>query len=177
MRVYSYSNCLVIFCTANCSRVLARERWQTFGNSREKNTIFNEHPVVTDSVFLKLPDLVLKDKCCRVQRVLDESWTCTGKSIAIKMWRISITDLVPHSLFRFVTSCFKCWCITIHIQDVLKKSVVTCQKILQMQPLLQAWGTKWVRMGGNNGEWGERSVKERPNLPEEGIYKRKLVRS
>ena len=31
----------VIFCTTNNSRVLARERWQTF----EKNTIFNEHPV------------------------------------------------------------------------------------------------------------------------------------
>ena len=28
------------------SRVLAREMWQTFENSLEKNTIFNEHPVI-----------------------------------------------------------------------------------------------------------------------------------
>ena len=33
------------FCTTNSSRVLARERWQNFENSREKNTMFNEHPV------------------------------------------------------------------------------------------------------------------------------------
>merc|ERR1711946_52473 len=30
MRVYSHSYWLVIFCTTNSSRVLARERWQTF---------------------------------------------------------------------------------------------------------------------------------------------------
>ena len=34
-----------LFCTTNSRRVLARERWQTFENSWEKNTIFNEHPV------------------------------------------------------------------------------------------------------------------------------------
>ena len=33
MRVYSHSYWLVIFCTTNSSRVLARERWQTFENS------------------------------------------------------------------------------------------------------------------------------------------------
>ena len=33
------------FCTNNSSRVLARERWQTFENSWKKNTIFDEHPV------------------------------------------------------------------------------------------------------------------------------------
>ena len=44
MRVYSHSYWLVIFCTTNSSRVLARERWQTFENSW-KNTIFNEHNV------------------------------------------------------------------------------------------------------------------------------------
>ena len=45
MRVYSHSYWLVIFCTTNSSRVLARrERWQTFDNSW-KNTIFNEQPV------------------------------------------------------------------------------------------------------------------------------------
>ena len=32
-----------LFCTTNSRRVLARERWQTFENSWEKNTIFNEH--------------------------------------------------------------------------------------------------------------------------------------
>ena len=33
IRVYSHSYWLVIFCTANSSRVLARERWQSFENS------------------------------------------------------------------------------------------------------------------------------------------------
>ena len=45
VRVYSHSYWLVISCTTNSSRVLARERWQTFENSWKKNTIFNEHPV------------------------------------------------------------------------------------------------------------------------------------
>ena len=36
MRVYSHSYWLVIFCTTNSSRVLARERWQTFENSLGK---------------------------------------------------------------------------------------------------------------------------------------------
>merc|ERR1712105_56655 len=36
MRVYSHSYWLVIFCTTNNSRVLARERWLSFENSREK---------------------------------------------------------------------------------------------------------------------------------------------
>ena len=36
MRVYSHSYWLVIFCTANSSRVLAREMWQTFENSWKK---------------------------------------------------------------------------------------------------------------------------------------------
>ena len=36
MRVYSHSYWLVIFCTTNSSRVLARERWQTFENSWKK---------------------------------------------------------------------------------------------------------------------------------------------
>ena len=36
MRVYSHSYCLVIFCTTNSSRVLARDRWQTFANSWKK---------------------------------------------------------------------------------------------------------------------------------------------
>ena len=49
MRVYSHSFWLVIFLTTNSSRVLARERWQTFENSREKSTIFNEHPVPASS--------------------------------------------------------------------------------------------------------------------------------
>ena len=40
-----HSYWLVIFCTTNSSRVLARERWQTFENSLKKNTIFDEHPV------------------------------------------------------------------------------------------------------------------------------------
>merc|ERR1711860_43320 len=35
-RVYSRSYWLVIFCTTNSSRVLARERWQTFENSWKK---------------------------------------------------------------------------------------------------------------------------------------------
>ena len=33
MGVYSHSYWLVSFCTTNSSRVLARERWQTFENS------------------------------------------------------------------------------------------------------------------------------------------------
>ena len=37
MGVYSHSYWLVIFCTTNSNRVLARERWQTFENSW-KNT-------------------------------------------------------------------------------------------------------------------------------------------
>ena len=45
MRVYSHSYWLVIFCTTNCSRVLARERWETFENSWKKRSIYNEHPV------------------------------------------------------------------------------------------------------------------------------------
>ena len=36
MRVYSHSYWLVIFCTTNCSRVLARESWQTFANFKKK---------------------------------------------------------------------------------------------------------------------------------------------
>ena len=36
MRVYSLSYWLVIFCTTNSSRVLARERWQIFENSWKK---------------------------------------------------------------------------------------------------------------------------------------------
>ena len=40
MRVYSHSYWQVIFCTTNSSRVLARERWQTFEQSWKKNTIF-----------------------------------------------------------------------------------------------------------------------------------------
>ena len=36
MRVYSHSFPLVIFCTTNSSRVVARERWQTFENSWKK---------------------------------------------------------------------------------------------------------------------------------------------
>ena len=47
MRVYSHSYWLVIFCTTNSSRLLARERWQIVENSW-KNTIFNEHPVFKD---------------------------------------------------------------------------------------------------------------------------------
>jgi len=42
--VHSYW--LVIFCTTKSSRVLARERWQTFKNSWKKNSIFNEHSIV-----------------------------------------------------------------------------------------------------------------------------------
>ena len=42
MRVYSHSYWLVIFCTTNNRRVLARERWQSFENYW-KNTIFNVH--------------------------------------------------------------------------------------------------------------------------------------
>ena len=34
-----------IFCTTNSSREQARERWQTFENSKNK-TIFNGHPVL-----------------------------------------------------------------------------------------------------------------------------------
>ena len=45
MRVFSRSYWLVISCTANSSRVLARKRWQTFENSWKKNTVFNEQPV------------------------------------------------------------------------------------------------------------------------------------
>ena len=37
MQVYSHSYWLVIFCTANSSRVLTRERWQTFENSWKKD--------------------------------------------------------------------------------------------------------------------------------------------
>ena len=44
--LYSHSYWPVIFCTTNSSRVLARERWQTFENSWGKKSIFNEHPVV-----------------------------------------------------------------------------------------------------------------------------------
>ena len=36
MRVYSHSYCLVIFCTTNSIRVLARERWKTFEISWKK---------------------------------------------------------------------------------------------------------------------------------------------
>ena len=36
IRVYSHSYWLVIFCTTNSSRVLARERWQIFENSWKK---------------------------------------------------------------------------------------------------------------------------------------------
>ena len=36
MQVYSHSYWLVFFCTTNSSRVLARERWQTFENSWKK---------------------------------------------------------------------------------------------------------------------------------------------
>ena len=43
-RVYSHSHWLAVFCTTIGSRVLARERWQTFENYG-KNTIFNERPV------------------------------------------------------------------------------------------------------------------------------------
>ena len=49
MRVCSHSYWLVIFCTTNCSPVLARKRWQTFENSRKKtqylmNTLYiNKH--------------------------------------------------------------------------------------------------------------------------------------
>ena len=41
MRMYSHSYWLVIFCTSNSSRVLARERWQTFENSWKKPSKFN----------------------------------------------------------------------------------------------------------------------------------------
>ena len=44
IRVYSHSYWLVIFCTTNCSRVLGRERWQTFENSWKKTQYFmNNH--------------------------------------------------------------------------------------------------------------------------------------
>ena len=47
MRVYSRSYWLVIFCTTNSSRVLARERWQTCENSWKKtqylmNTLYHK---------------------------------------------------------------------------------------------------------------------------------------
>ena len=51
MRVYSHSYWLVIFCTTNSSRVLERERWQTFENSLNNNTILNEHPVTNIRFF------------------------------------------------------------------------------------------------------------------------------
>ena len=46
MKVYSHSYWLVIFCTTNSSRVLVRERWQTFENSWKKtqylmNTLYD----------------------------------------------------------------------------------------------------------------------------------------
>ena len=46
MQVYSHSYWLVIFCTTNSSRVLARERWQTYENSWKKtqylmNTLYH----------------------------------------------------------------------------------------------------------------------------------------
>ena len=50
MRVYSHSHWLLNFCTTNSSRVLARERWQTFENSR-KDAIFNEHPVASAPLY------------------------------------------------------------------------------------------------------------------------------
>ena len=37
MQVYSHSYWLVIFCTTNRSRVLARDSWQTFENSWKKS--------------------------------------------------------------------------------------------------------------------------------------------
>ena len=39
MRVYNHSFWLVIVCTTNSSRVLARERWQSFENSWKKYNI------------------------------------------------------------------------------------------------------------------------------------------
>ena len=42
MWVYSHSYWLVVFCTTNSSRVLAREKWHT---SCKKTTKFKEHPV------------------------------------------------------------------------------------------------------------------------------------
>ena len=49
---------VVIFCTTNCTRVLARERWQTFENSWIENTIFDEHPVAATTSTPIIPNTV-----------------------------------------------------------------------------------------------------------------------
>ena len=41
--------------------MLARERWQTFNNSWEKNTIFNEHPVSPSKFDVLLPECLIED--------------------------------------------------------------------------------------------------------------------
>ena len=45
MRVYSHSYWLVVFCTTNSSRVLAKGEKANFREFLEKNTIFNKHTV------------------------------------------------------------------------------------------------------------------------------------
>ena len=54
MRVYSHSYWLVIFCTTNSSRVLARERWQIFENSWKKTQYFmnNLYKSLYSSIYL-----------------------------------------------------------------------------------------------------------------------------
>ena len=54
MQVYSHSYWLVIFCTTNSSRVLARERWQTFENSWKKTQYLMNTLYVHIVIYLKL---------------------------------------------------------------------------------------------------------------------------
>ena len=65
MWVYSHSYWLDIYCTSNGSRVLARERWQSFENFW-KNTIFNEHPV---------PDPIFTAVLARFSFLIQSDWS------------------------------------------------------------------------------------------------------
>ena len=66
MRVYSRSYWLAFFVQPI---VLAKERWQTFENSWEKNTIFNEHPVQMKESIVAIGDDYLIYGCVALYQI------------------------------------------------------------------------------------------------------------
>ena len=81
MRVYSPSYWLVIFCTTNSSRVLARERWQTFENSWKltqylMNILYNtfSFPSQGKNLYMRVNILIAAIAIKAINRMIIINW-------------------------------------------------------------------------------------------------------
>ena len=94
MRVYSHSNGLVIFCPASSSRVLTRERWQTFEISWKKaqylmNTLYKHSSLVScnfralakPGTLLRKESIRTRKRWRRIPTYLQMSWMLTNYTV------------------------------------------------------------------------------------------------